>query len=493
MFGGPKARDVATPVLDSLAQLCSQIGTTDSCQSYAYLGDPALKLVFPSVEPATGVLACSGNQSVDLSWSPSGTPGVTYDVYRTDSLFQPYTLAGSTGATTFTDTGLINTDEYYYYVVARDGTGFESAFSNFNTGCSTSGDDCIGDGDDCVRATPLNPNPPAAPTGLAVTDPETGGRLDLAWTANSESDIEFYEVHYSTQPGCFADMQCTPTTESAGRTPTYSIIGLQNGVEYFVVVTASNTSGKRSSPSSEESGTPSFVRGVKSPEFISDLRIDKSGSDALLTWTAVSEDIYGKSESVTRYEVYRGTTPLFVPSIANKIGEPIVPSFTDVGALGNGLPDYYYLVRAVDLDGNGGGLGSQLPDGIDDLQLGWGITGTCSISVGQSCTQDGECPMGETCDTQADKTRLMLSWSPVTTVFDVSGGGGPAAIDHYEVYAADTPISREDICDPLDGTCTGLTPIQTVVGTSFEINPPAAQDRYYSVLAVDTKGNQSPF
>ena len=76
---------------------------------------------------------------------------------------------------------------------------------------------------------------------------------------------------------------------------------------------------------------------------------------------------------------------------------------------------------------------------------------------------------------------LLLSWSPVTLDFD----DNPTQISHYELYADDVPFSRADIRD--------MTPLVPVVpGESIAIVP-AGPNRYYSVLAVDVRGNRSPF
>ncbi len=444
LFGPKKIRTLDLPVLDALVQLCAQ-GSIEGCQNYVLLGDPTTRLVLPSVAPPTSPSAVGGNVLVDLAWTASATSGATYDVYRsTNPPAVPYAKvnAAPVSATTYADTDVRNTQTYYYYIVALDADGFESAWSNFNS-------DCDVDGPDCLKAVPLNPNPPAPPQGVVVTDPESGGVLDVVWDPNAESDLKEYDVHWGVDPGVYT------SSGSAAKATSYRITGLENGTTYYVAVTATNTSGKASDYSAEKSGVPTFVRGLRAPEFISDLTLAKSGSDAALSWTAVVDDIYGGPEAVARYEVYRGTTPDFVPGPATKIGETTATAFTDVGALAGGTPRYHYLVRAVDIDGNPGGLGRELPAGID------------AMTLGRSSTTPGN---------------LVLSWGAVTT--DVHGAA--TSIDHYEVYAASVPFTRADV---RDGT---VPSIATTSVTTIEIVP-AAGNRYYSVLAVDSRGNVSPY
>lgn len=461
LFGRRKERILAMPVMETWVDFCSQ-GSIEECEHYALLGDPATRLIFPSVDAPEGLQAACGNARVDLSWTASTTAGATYDVYRSGNPNGPYAKVNSAPVTgtTYADTSVINATKYYYYVVALDAEGFESRWSNFNSDCDLDTGTCDSNpADDCVKATPLNPNPPAPPTGVVVTDPETGGKLDISWNPNSESDLKNYTVHWGTSPGVYTN------SENAGKKTSHTITGLSNGTTYYVAVTATNTSNKTSGYSEEKTGVPTVVQGIKSPGFISDLRLDKSGADIVLSWSAVTKDIYGKSESVARYEIFRGTTPTFVPDLANKIGETASTSFTDLGALGSGKASSYYLVRAVDADGNAGGLGRQLPDGIADLR------------VDESQTTPGN---------------LVLSWTAVNDTFHPSGTGGPTIIDHYEVYAKSTPFPREQICDLAEAGCSGLAPIVTTTATSVEIAPPAAS-QYYSVIAVDNRGNKSPF
>jgi hypothetical protein len=438
-FGNHKERILAIPVLRNWIDLCG-VGAIEACQGYVLLGDPATRAIFPSVNPATNVVANGGNAQVSLTWTASTTGSVTYDVYRATTANGAYVKAGSSASTNFTDTGRTNATTYYYYVVALDASGFESRWSNFNSDCAVSGPDC-------VKATPLNPNPPAAPTGLVVTDPESGSKLNLSWNANAESDLSYYTIRYGTSPGVY-----TQSVNNA-RNTTASLTGLQNGVTYFIAITATNTSNNTSGNSVEQSGTPTFVRGIRSPDFISTLRIDKSASNAVLTWQAVTTDIYGKPATISKYEVFRATVADFVPGPANKIGETVTPSFTDTNALAGAAPNYHWLVRAVDASGNVGGAGYQLPNGIDALQ------------ISKSGTTPGN---------------LVLSWPAVTTDFD----GNPTRIASYEVYARSTPFRRSEI-----GT---LTPIATIPGTTLELTPPAGT-QYYSVVVVDTHGNRSSF
>jgi hypothetical protein len=469
VYGGAKNRDLGMVALNTQVMLCGQ-NSIEACQYYILLGDPSTTLQIPAPAPASGLSAVAGNAVVDLSWTAS--PEETeHRVYRSRWASGPYgRIDGSgvicplSGACAFSDTTAENARSYYYYVVSATPGGFEGPWSNFNT-------DCDG-GPDCVTATPLNPGPPEVPTGLTVADPETGGRLELGWSANSETDLASYTIHYGTESGVY------DSSVNAGKNTSFQLTNLVDGQEYFIALTATNTSGHTSAHSIERSGVPTLILGLKSPAFISDLHVDRSGNDAVLTWGEVVTDLYGKSASIDFYEVYRGTSPTFVPLPGTLLGTAATPGYTDVDALLPGEPDYYYLVRAVDADGNGGGLGQQLPDGIRELAVD--RAGDCSLTTTQTCRADVDCPGEESCVLTPDE--LLISWPAVGTDFD----GNPLAIDHYELYIWDEPFTRDAIRDGLVG------PPTQVSGTSLRITATGAP-WHYSLIAVDWRGNESPF
>jgi hypothetical protein len=445
LFGPAKERSLSIPVLSTLVRLCTQ-DSIEGCQFYTLLGDPALTLGLPSVHPPTGASADGGNAVVDLSWTPSVTPDVTYHVYRTWHLDLPYVrinaepvTCSSSAQPCFSDTDVVNGQSYFYSIVAVDAEGFESAWSNPNQDCPA--------GPECLRAQPVNLTPPAVPGNVQVYDAETGGRLVVSWSANPEPDIKHYTIHWGTTPAL-------GSSRIAYAAP-YLLGPLQDGTTYYVAVSATNTSLVTSALSAIHAGVPSLVLGIKAPDWVGDLRLGRVGEDALLTWGAVTADIHGKPVAIAQYEVYRSTSPVFQPTPERLIGLAAGASFVDGGALAPGGPDYFYRVRAMTAAGHAGGFGGQLPQGIGDLLL--------------------ERP-------DAEPSKLRLFWTPVITDFD----GAPTAISHYEVYAGAVPFRRADIEEG------SMQPVATTPGPPAEVDLPA-ESRYYSVIGVDARGNRSPF
>jgi hypothetical protein len=82
----------------------------------------------------------------------------------------------------------------------------------------------------------------------------------------------------------------------------------------------------------------------KSPENVA---AQASGTDLVLTWSPVTEDMLGNPITVDLYEVYRASVAHFLVNDLSPVGSPVVTTFTDVGAVGNVEINYYYRVVAV--------------------------------------------------------------------------------------------------------------------------------------------------
>ena len=86
----------------------------------------------PSAQQSlTGSGAAAPQHSVALSWNPSSSSVVGYNVYRSTSTGGPYSKVTSMNAdTTFTDSSVQAGATYFYVTTAVDSTGKESANSN---------------------------------------------------------------------------------------------------------------------------------------------------------------------------------------------------------------------------------------------------------------------------------------------------------------------------------------------------------------------------
>jgi len=451
LFALPKERRFG-PLSTNIRSAISN--TIVDIDSYVLLADPAQRLTMPAPRPPTDFTATGGNGQVTLDWNPSPDPNVLTYIYRTTFPFGAHTLITPSGVAgqQYVDTGIINGMTYYYRASSVQLPGpFEGPQTNYNTDCDVANPPASGP--DCRWATPLNPNPPSTPAGFEVHNPGDGDRLSVVWNAPMENDIDFYTVSYGITDGGPYPMQATFAKTATGGT----IFGLSQGQTYYMVLTATNLSGLTSSPTGQRSGVPELFDGVDPPAQIKDLTLRQSPTfaDAVeLSWSAPTETIYGGPVALSGFRIYRDLTPGFVPSASNlldTINDPAVTVYADRNAWTD-PQDYYYLVVAVDTRGFASGAGRELPAGISQLTV-----------------------------EEPSAGMIMISWPAVTT--DVTGA--LTTIDHYDLYVDTSPVGRTSV-EMLAPSYGNLTT------TSITIPDPGGS-RFLSVIAVDSRGNKSPY
>jgi len=82
------------------------------------------------------------------------------------------------------------------------------------------------------------------------------------------------------------------------------------------------------------------------PERITDLEATLSRDSIVLSWDAVDRDVWGNTEQIDHYVIYRNTDPTFSPTDEDSIGYSIESSFIDADF--NSLCAYFYAVTAID-------------------------------------------------------------------------------------------------------------------------------------------------
>ncbi len=233
---------------------------------------------FDSVPPAApqSLLATALNGGADLSWLANGEPDLDgYNVYRGATAGGPYTRVNGARVAThaYTDSGLTNGTTYYYVVTAVDTSNNESPDSNE---ASVTPDGGLPDA-----------TPPAAPTDLAAGAGDA--QVQLTWSANSEPDLDGYNVSRATASG-------GPYTQLNGplvSAPSYNDAGLTNGTTYFYVVTAVDTSANESADSTEASATPTAPGGGSGSVILSEVLYDVSSGDDGFEWV----ELYNAGET----------------------------------------------------------------------------------------------------------------------------------------------------------------------------------------------------
>ena len=164
---------------------------------------------------------------------------------------------------------------------------------------------------------------------------------------------------------------------------------------------------------------------------------------ASLSWTAASDAV-----GVVRYNVHRGTTAGFTPSLANRIAQPTGLSYTDTVAAGS----YFYRVTAEDAAGN---------------------VGTASNEAAATVTTDTTPPTAPSglAGTVTGST-VALTWSAASD---------NVAVVRYNLHRSTTsgftPTTANRIAQP-----TGLSHSDTGLATG---------SYFYKVTAEDAAGNIS--
>lgn len=272
----------------------------------------------------SGLTAISGDGVVDLSWMDNTeTDFHHYDVYRSLTSGSGYSKINSSdvSVSNYTDNTVTNGTTYYYVVKATDNSSNESSASNEATGF------------------PRDTSPPGAPTGLSVT--ATGDRLvTLSWTANTEPDLDSYNVYRSTTSGSGYTRIATGVTGVA--LVTYDDTTVFNGITYYYRVTAVDTSENESSYSEvEASGMP---LDSDPPDAPTGIYATAGDSEIIIDWIDNTE------YDLDNYEVYRSTTSGFTPGPPTFIASVIASEYTNSG-LTNGTK-YYYKAKAIDTSSN---------------------------------------------------------------------------------------------------------------------------------------------
>ena len=275
----------------------------------------------------TGVKATGFDQAIFLEFIPPTAEDLSViEIYRSDfsQVSTARFIAEIPGDnTSYSDGQLEAPKTYYYWLKARDTSGNQSEFSS-QTAVSATTTTAVGDSD-----------PPATPTGLNLTPSgevlHDGGflaQLQVAWDANSETDLFGYHVEFkktvdSTYVLFFAKTNNT-TLLSLLPNVSYDVrvraVDLTNNVSpYSSVVTASTTSNP---------GAPAAPIGVAAIGF--PLAIGVSWS-------------FNAERDIAFYEVDRADNASFTINVI-LVQKALINSFID--RLPGGVTRYY-RVRAV--------------------------------------------------------------------------------------------------------------------------------------------------
>lgn len=238
-----------------------------------------------------GLAAVAGDRQVSLSWNAS-SGATTYKVVRgTDTV-------SVVSEPSFIDNGLDNGTEYTYRVVASNSAGNAEPSAD-------------------VLATPIAPEPPSAPTGLAAL--AGNAVVSLAWSPVEAATA--YKVYRSIDGTNFTPLATVVDAQ-------YSDASVTNGTVYTYRVTALRGS-LESVPSSSVDAAP---RG-EAPLQVTGLVATPADAKVTLTWTASAG-----AETYTIYRGVEGATAVVLTVVSSA-------SYEDV-AVANGSTYAYTVVAS---------------------------------------------------------------------------------------------------------------------------------------------------
>ena len=282
----------------------------------------------PPTAPTNLTATVASNTQINLSWTAS-TDNVGVTGYRVEqcqgSGCSTFAQVGTTtGATTYSATGLTAGTSYSYRVRATDAAGNLSAYSNTASATTTAPDT----------------QPPTAPSNLTATAASTT-QINLSWTASTDNvGVTGYKVEQCQGASCSNFAQVGTTTGAT----TYSATGLTTNTSYSYRVRATDAAGNLSSYSNTASATT--LADTQAPTAPTNLTATAFSSVQInLSWTASTDNV-----GVTGYKVEQcqGASCSNFAQVGTTSGTGTTYSATGLTA----STSYSYRVRATDAAGN---------------------------------------------------------------------------------------------------------------------------------------------
>ncbi len=269
----------------------------------------------------TSLAGTTGTGTVSLTWST--VAGATnYNIYRGTSTGVYSLITSAVATTNYTDNTVVNGTLYYYVVRAFNGT--ESTNSN-----------------EAV----LGPIGAFSISGTVATSTT----IQVTWGAASGATA--YDVKVGTSTGSYASTFTNVTSP-------YTITGRTQNTNYFIIVTARNTSG-----GSVNSSEVSQITSLSAPTGV----VATGGSGSVsLTWSAVA--------GASSYKVHRGTTSGSLSLLASGIGTTSYADNTPV----NGTTYYYAVIAYNGADSSLSSEVSKQPIAAPSISS---VTGNTSTSI----------------------------------------------------------------------------------------------------------------
>jgi len=349
---------------------------------------------------------------------------------------------------------------------------------------------------ECLHSNICSDPPPAAPTGLVATGGT--GVIDLAWNANSESDLAGYDIYRSTTSGGPYGL----LNGSLVANNFYSDTTVSAGVTYYYVVRAVDNGSNESGDSNEDSATASGGGGGGPDEvLLSEVLYDVAGGDDGFEWVELfnagnnSVDLAGYclgnggsnyttslvdlSGSIAPGSTYVVGGPTSSSANANPIFDWIwnfSPDFQNSGSTGDGVALFDVGCSQVD--------SGTVP--IDAVVYGPNNnSGLIDETGSASAPEVGDAPAGSSIERtdNAGSWQIQSDPTPNASPLDSGGGGGNPVTITLTSIASDDGWVRESS----ENSNVGGRYNSTNSGTSALRAGDHRRDRQYSgIVSFDT-------
>jgi hypothetical protein len=278
---------------------------------------------------------------------------------------------------------------------------------------------------------------PDDPTGLSASA-NGDNRIDLSWSASAGADT--YTIHraFGSCPGSGFEVVASGVTGTS-----YSDLSVSGGTTYAYQVTAIDITGLCESAASNCTSAEATGLCTRPPTFGGLESATNAGASTCtldLGWSAGTEHCGGP----VSYNVYRSTTPGFVPGGGNRIATGLTGTqFSDATGIDFGVA-HYYVVRAVDdsigaednnlveLSGRPTGPSSVgFQDDFESGNLGWVFTD------GSPAASTGDFLIGDPVGTQGnfgDDSQPADDHTPggINCLYTDENPGGDAGVDDID-------------------------------------------------------------
>ena len=195
----------------------------------------------------------------------------------------------------------------------------------------------------------------------AVTAAITGDDVTISARVVDYLPVRGATLHYKAGSGDWQDLTMTQDGDVYQATIPGPDVTTDGLVDYIEAGDGATTA---TYPPSDPVNAPQVitVSARPAPAAVSDLNGSCSGNDAVLSWSAVTQDVDGNTVTVDHYAVYRrANEPYFTPTPGDIIADNVTgTTCTDLNILTGGPGSYFYAVTAVDSHGGASAVSSRV-------------------------------------------------------------------------------------------------------------------------------------